>query len=1010
MTATPSSWSNTQIVTAVPSAASSGPVIVTVGGTSSPGYTFTTIPTLTSVSPTTGGVGSYITLVGTAFGSTRGTSTVTFNGTTANPSAWSPISITVPVPSNATTGPVIVTVGGQASNGMPFTFSNAGTVSGTVTRSSDGVPVAGAGVQAAQLSGVLGSSTTAADGTYSIANLPPGSYSLYASPPLGSAYSPVTQNGTLVAAAKTTTVNFSLSTPTINTVSPASGTVGSTVTINGSGFGSSAGASTVTFSGAMASPTSWSSSRITTAVPAGATTGPVVVTVGGVASNSIAFAVGTGSVSGAVQQAGSGTAISGALVELLQTNVVKTSATTLSDGTYSLSNLNPGIYDFRFSNTGFGTVITAAQTVGAGSPTTVNASLPGPGTISGKVTKSDGTTAVQGATITILQGATNAATATTDSSGNYSVASLSAGSYTVQASAANYTTQTQNGIAVSAGNTTTTNFTLPGQSVISYAYDSLGRLVGVSDSQSNAARYAYDAAGNLLSISTNPSSQTSIVGFVPTNGPTGTTVTISGTGFSVTPSQDTVQFNGTAATVTSASATQLIVSVPNGATTGTVSVTSPAGAATSSTAFTVSGSNGQPTITNFSPSVGVSGTAITINGTNFDPTQSRDTIKLNVAIAPPTSATATALTTTVPGAASSGHIAVGTAAGQAVGPGYFYIAPSPYTAASVGFTGTIANGGTVTFPLNAGQIGLIVFDGTAGQQVSSPLSSNFTQGYWPVTYNILAPSGSTLASSSPETGGSTFIGSTKLPVTGTYTAMVIPNNSNAGSATITLYLFNDKTGSLAPCFTLCNGTAFTTEDPTQNVRFNFSAAAGLHVSAVLNSSYSQGYWPVALSILTPYGATLGSNSQETGGSAFIDSTAVPVSGTYTVIIAPSGSSTSGNGTVAVYLFNDITGTITPGTQTPIGPSIPGQNIRLTFNGTAGQQVSGSLSSSYNQGYWPVTFSILNPDGTTLTSNSPELGGNASVGPIALPTTGTYTVLIDPSGANAGSGTVSVTLQ
>ena len=54
-----------------------------------------------------------------------GHSTVTFNGTAAAPASWSGTSIVVPVPSGATTGNVVVTVGGEASNGVSFTVTAA---------------------------------------------------------------------------------------------------------------------------------------------------------------------------------------------------------------------------------------------------------------------------------------------------------------------------------------------------------------------------------------------------------------------------------------------------------------------------------------------------------------------------------------------------------------------------------------------------------------------------------------------------------------------------------------------------------------------------------------------------------------------------------------------------------------------------------------------------------------------------------------------------------------------
>ena len=96
---------------------------------------------------------------------------------------------------------------------------------------------------------------------------------------------------------------------------------------------------------------------------------------------------------------------------------------------------------------------------------------------------------------------------------------------------------------------------LQGQSApVNYVYDELGRLVAVIDGTGASAVYVYDAVGNLTSIGRYTSGTVSILEFTPCNGPNGTTVTIYGTGFGSTPSQNTVTFNGVAATVTSSMA------------------------------------------------------------------------------------------------------------------------------------------------------------------------------------------------------------------------------------------------------------------------------------------------------------------------------------------------------------------------------------------------------------------------------------------------------------------------
>ncbi len=80
-----------------------------------------------------------------------------------------------------------------------------------------------------------------------------------------------------------------------------------------------------------------------------------------------------------------------------------------------------------------------------------------------------------------------------------------------------------------------------------------------------------------------------ITSFTPASGVVGTTVIITGTNFSTTAASNTVTFNGTAATLTAAIATQLTVTVPTGATTGKIAVTvnSSSTTATSTSDFTV---------------------------------------------------------------------------------------------------------------------------------------------------------------------------------------------------------------------------------------------------------------------------------------------------------------------------------------------------------------------------------------------------------------------------------------
>jgi hypothetical protein len=81
-----------------------------------------TAPTLTGFSPTSGTVGTVVTLTGTNFSTTLLDNAVKFNGTVATVSAATATSLTVEVPTGATTGKIFVEVDNQiATSSNDFT-------------------------------------------------------------------------------------------------------------------------------------------------------------------------------------------------------------------------------------------------------------------------------------------------------------------------------------------------------------------------------------------------------------------------------------------------------------------------------------------------------------------------------------------------------------------------------------------------------------------------------------------------------------------------------------------------------------------------------------------------------------------------------------------------------------------------------------------------------------------------------------------------------------------------
>jgi YD repeat-containing protein len=542
-----------------------------------------------------------------------------------------------------------------------------------------------------------------------------------------------------------------------------------------------------------------------------------------------------------------------------------------------------------------------------------------------------------------------------------------------------------------------------GQSGITYVYDELGRLIAVIDPSGDTARYNYDAVGNILSITRQSSSTLSFISFTPASGPIGSNVSIYGTAFSTTPSQNTVTFNGVTATVVSSTATKIVATVPTGATTGLISVTTSAGTVSSATSFAVVAGSGQPTIASFSPAIGIPGTAVTITGTNFQSPAVRNKTKFNITNALVSSATATSISTNVPILSGSGKISVSTPYGTATSTDDFYVPPSPNTAADVAVTGRMSSGNSQTVNITtAGKIGMFLFEATAGQHAAVKVtSSSITSTY----VAILNPNGSIAAWT--YVGSTGYIDTPLLTTTGTHAIVVDPNSTYTGSITFTLYVTNDVTGSITP-----GGSAVTvtTTTPGQNGRYLFTGTANQRISLKVSSvSLSGGGNLCNVTITKPNGLPL--VSQNFNATTFIDTKVLPANGTYLILVDPADS-TLASVTLNLYdVPDDYYGGIFASSQPVSGRSLimgtPGQNSFVELQLTVGQRLSVNLTGAIfgpgGDDYY--TFQIIKPDGSTLISHF--LFGSNYVDVFTVTVEGTYLLVIDPAGFTTGNLYVTV---
>jgi hypothetical protein len=221
---------------------------------------------------------------------TVATSTATFSGVSAgHDSSWSGGSITLAVPSGATTGAVVVTVGGMASGGVNFTVLSGPAILSVSPAAGTQVTISGSGFGTAQGTGavLLGS-------TYgSVVSWSDSQVVATVATNARSGNAQVQRGGALSNA-----VAFTVITPTISTVTPTIGLPGTSVTIAGSGFGAIQGNGQVWLGTATGVVQTWGDSQIVALVGAGAASGNAQVLQNNVMSNAVPFTVNTPQIAG----------------------------------------------------------------------------------------------------------------------------------------------------------------------------------------------------------------------------------------------------------------------------------------------------------------------------------------------------------------------------------------------------------------------------------------------------------------------------------------------------------------------------------------------------------------------------------------------------------------------------------------------------------------------------------------------------------------------------------------
>ena len=327
----------------------------------------------------------------------------------------------------------------------------------------------------------------------------------------------------------------------------------------------------------------------------------------------------------------------------------------------------------------------------------------------------------------------------------------------------------------------------------------------------------------------------SLTGFSPSSGPAGTYVQVGGHNFT---GATAVTFNGTSAPFSVSSDGQLTTKVPDGATSGPITIVTPNGRASSGDSFSVTASASAsvpaPTISGTSPPSGPVGTSVGIGGHNFT---GATAVRFNGTSADFTISSDGVIVTHVPPAATSGPVTVVTPNGTATSSGNFTVtAPAPPTVsgtspaggpagASVaiggkGFTGATAvrfNGTNADFTVSSdGQIATRVPAGATSGPITvvTPNGTGTSSG----NFTVAVPAAPTVEGLSPasgpagtyvQIGGHNFTGATGVRFNGISASFTVtsegqitaqvPSSATSGPVSVTT---PNGTGSSSGSFTV----------------------------------------------------------------------------------------------------------------------------------------------------------------------------------------------------------------
>jgi hypothetical protein len=405
------------------------------------------------------------------------------------------------------------------------------------------------------------------------------------------------------------------------------------------------------------------------------------------------------------------------------------------------------------------------------------------------------------------------------------------------------------------------------------------------------------------------------------------------------------------------------------------------------------------------PPVAAAGSPLVVTGSGFAGTAGDNVVRLNGRAATVTAASPTRLDVTVPAGGTSGPVTVQTPDGSATSPSDVFVPPAPFGVADVESTQRLAYGTAATAAVaTAGRVALLSVAGRTGQRLAIRLATSTFGGSSSVRVAVYRPDGTALVGPTGFGSAGTFLEPPPLPADGTYTVLIDPQGSATGQVVVTT--FDVPADAVTTATPGGEAVTATVDVPGRNAAVTFTGTAGQRAFLTFSGGTFGAASNARVSVRNPDGTTLLA-AVNCGTSCRFDTTVLPATGTYTVVVDPQAAAVGAIDVRAYAVPADATATAVPGgPAVTVATSVPGQNALVTFAGAAGQRIYLAFTGGTYGSVTNAEVSVRRPDGTGLVG-AVSCGTSCALDTRTLPAAGTYTVFVDPQAAAVGALTVRV---